>query len=45
MIGTLFRRFDMELFDTNYERDVMFEHDYIASVPSIEAKGVRIIFK
>ncbi|CZR56606.1 related to cytochrome P450 CYP3/CYP5/CYP6/CYP9 subfamilies [Phialocephala subalpina] len=40
-IATIFRRFEMELFETD-ESDVKIEHDYFAPVPKHDSKGVRI---
>ena len=44
VIAALFRRFEFELFDTNYE-DVRIVRDVVAPDPRPSTKGVRIIVK
>ncbi|KAF1947457.1 benzoate 4-monooxygenase cytochrome P450 [Clathrospora elynae] len=43
-LGCLFRRLGnkMELYDTDYERDVAFVQDYFVPAPSRQSRGVRI---
>lgn len=43
-LATLFRRYEMELFDTTFERDVQVKHDMFLPQPSNESKGVRVVF-
>ena len=44
-IATIFRRYDMELYDTIRERDINLAYDGFLPQPSRGNKGVRIIFK
>ncbi|MCJ1264133.1 hypothetical protein MMC22_004004 [Lobaria immixta] len=44
MIAALFRRFEFELFNTNYE-DVRIVRDVVAPDPRPSSKGVRVIVK
>lgn len=44
-LATLFRRYDMELFDTVRERDVDIYYDGFLPQPSPQSKGVRVLFK
>jgi hypothetical protein len=41
-LATIFRRFELELFETT-TTDVVIEHDFFVGVPSLQSKGVRII--
>lgn len=43
-VATVFRRFDMELFETT-RRDADVAHDYFVPLGPKDSKGVRIIFK
>lgn len=40
-----FRRYEMDLFDTTFERDVELKYDMFLPQPSLESRGVRIVFK
>ncbi|KAK0658647.1 cytochrome P450 monooxygenase aflU [Lasiodiplodia hormozganensis] len=42
--GNLFRRFDLELFETT-ERDVRAEHDFFAPYAAADSEGVRVKIK
>ena len=42
IIACLFRRFDLELYDTIRERDIDFARDCLVGMPSPESVGVRI---
>jgi hypothetical protein len=43
---TVFHQYqDIELFDTNFERDVKLTHDMFLPQPSKESRGMRVIFK
>ncbi|KAK0105231.1 hypothetical protein ONS96_004631 [Cadophora gregata f. sp. sojae] len=44
-VATVFRRFELELFDTIRERDIDLAYDGFLPQPGPEAKGVRVIFK
>jgi hypothetical protein len=44
-ISTIFRRYDMELYDTIRERDINIAYDGFLPQPSRGNKGVRVIFK
>jgi len=44
MTGNLFRRFDLELFETT-ERDISIVHDYFAPFGPKDSKGVRVIVR
>jgi hypothetical protein len=44
-LATIFRRYDMELFDTNFERDVELKHDMFLPQLSDESRGMRFLFK
>jgi len=44
-LATVFRRYDMELFETTRERDVDLKHDMFLPQPSYESQGMRVIFK
>lgn len=35
-------RFDFEIYDTDWKRDVKFDMDYFVGVPSKEGRGVRV---
>ncbi|KAL6721586.1 hypothetical protein ACLMJK_000690 [Lecanora helva] len=41
-LATVFRRFDLELFDTT-RRDVDAEHDFMVPCPRLDSKGVRVL--
>lgn len=41
-IATIFRRFEMELFETTIE-DVQMAHDFFVGVPKLDSKGVRAV--
>jgi hypothetical protein len=45
MLATIFRRYDMELYDTIFERDVELKHDMFLPQPSDESRGMRVLFK
>ncbi|KAG9243560.1 cytochrome P450 [Calycina marina] len=42
MLAAIFRRFDLDLFETTRERDVDFTRDCFLGQPSLESKGVRV---
>ena len=42
ILGSLFRRFDMDLFETTKERDVDIVRDCFVGEPSRQSPGVRI---
>lgn len=42
VLATVFRRFELELFDTIRERDVDYKFDCFLGRPSVEGKGVRV---
>jgi cytochrome P450 len=42
VISSVFRRYDMELFDTVYERDVAVERDGIVGEPTPDSPGIRV---
>ncbi|KAI9769290.1 MAG: hypothetical protein M1839_003767 [Geoglossum umbratile] len=44
-LATVMRRFDMELWETTYERDIKVQHDFLLAVPSLKSKGVRVLVK
>jgi hypothetical protein len=39
-LAYVFRRFEMELFETTRE-DVVIEHDFFVAQPKLDSKGVR----
>jgi hypothetical protein len=41
----MFRRYDMELFETVRERDTDLFYDGFLPQPNPESKGVRVLFK
>lgn len=41
-LATLVRRFDFELYDTDFERDVKIVEDRFVGEPSSESRGVRV---
>lgn len=41
-IATIFRRFELRLFETN-EEDVEMAHDFFIPVPRLGSKGVRVV--
>lgn len=41
ILGTVFRRFDLELFETTKERDIDIARDCFIGEPSKQSKGVR----
>ncbi|KAF2733104.1 putative P450 monooxygenase [Polyplosphaeria fusca] len=43
-LSTLFRRYDMELFESD-ETDVIIAHDFFNPRAKMDSKGVRVIFK
>ncbi len=43
-LATVFRRYKAELFDTIRERDIDLAYDGFLPQPSVESKGVRVIF-
>ena len=40
-IASIFRQFDLELFETTQERDVDVVHDYFLGMPSLASPGIR----
>ena len=40
---TIFRRFDLKLFETLFERDVEMKHEYLGAMSSTETKGIRVL--
>ncbi|KAK8218611.1 cytochrome P450 [Phyllosticta capitalensis] len=40
-LGTLFRKYDLELFETD-ESDVKMAHDFFVAAPKLDSKGVRV---
>ena len=43
-IASLFRRFELELYDTD-ESDLILAHDFFLPSPKSESKGVRVFVK
>jgi hypothetical protein len=43
-IGTIFRRFDLELYETTID-DVKIERDFFVAAPSLSSKGIRGLVK
>lgn len=43
-LGTIFRRFDTELFQTSRE-DVDIEQDHFVPRPKVESQGIKILVK
>ncbi|MCJ1391701.1 hypothetical protein MMC18_004566 [Xylographa bjoerkii] len=43
-LAAVFRRFDMELYETT-EEDVKVVHDFIFGAPRLDSKGVRVVVK
>ena len=45
-LATVFRRLGkkMRLYDTDRERDVDVKHDFLVTNPSLESRGVRVVF-
>ena len=40
-IASLFRQFELELFETTQERDVNVVHDYFLGMPDLASPGIR----
>ena len=45
MLGAVFNRFELELYDTNKERDIDSTRDYFIGEPSKHSQGVRVKVK
>ncbi|KAL3427154.1 cytochrome p450 [Phlyctema vagabunda] len=43
--ATMFRRFDMALFDVDFERDVAIKHEMFLPQPSRASKGIRVVLE
>jgi hypothetical protein len=43
--STIFHRYEMELFEKIFERDVELMHDMFLPQPSDESRGMRVLFK
>lgn len=41
--ANVFRRFEMELFETERERDIDLKHDFFIPSPSLESRGLRAL--
>ena len=41
-ISTIFRRFDLELYDTEWKRDVEINRDCFVGLPRKGSRGVRV---
>lgn len=41
-LASIVMKFDFELYDTNWERDIKIEREWFVGMPSTEAKGVRV---
>ncbi|KAA6414183.1 MAG: P450 monooxygenase [Lasallia pustulata] len=44
-LANVFRRFELELWETEWERDVRVTHDFVNPFPSMESPGVRVLVK
>lgn len=44
-LASVFRRFEMELWETTWERDIETKYDFITPSPSLESVGVRVMVK
>jgi len=44
-LSSVFRRLDLELYETTWEDDVMAVHDYFAAMPHKSSRGVRVLVK
>lgn len=44
-IAYIVTRFDLELFDTTKERDILFQRDWFLGAPSPESQGLRMQIK
>ncbi len=45
VLASLFRRFELTLYETTYERDVQVVRDVIAPDVSKESQGIRVLIK
>ena len=43
-IASLFRRFNLELYETD-KSDLVLKHDFFLPAPKSESKGVRVVVK
>lgn len=41
-IIAVFRRFDMELYETEYDRDVRIQRDWFTPAPGKDSRGIRV---
>ena len=41
-LASIVMKFDFELYDTTWERDVKIEREWFVGMPSTEAEGVRV---
>ena len=44
-LAAVFRRFDLELFETTREEDVDIAHDFFNPSAKVDSKGVRVLVK
>ena len=44
-LASVFRRFEMELWETSRERDVDVKYDFVSPFPSLDSPGVRVLIK
>jgi hypothetical protein len=45
MTARLFRRFELELYETTEERDVLTRYDCLIGIPEWNSKGIRVHIK
>lgn len=41
-LASIVMKFDFEIYDTTWERDVKIEREWFVPMPSVDAKGVRV---
>lgn len=41
-LAHLVMKFDLELYETTYEKDIRIERDIFVGAPSLESKGIRM---
>lgn len=44
-LANVFRRFEMELYETTRERDIDIQYDFVNGLPSLDSLGVRVMVK
>ena len=44
-VAQIVRRFDLELYDTTYERDFKVSRDCFLGIPTTKSKGLRFMIK